>query len=98
MKKPAGWAGFFDLYLYFTGLGEIVGQKRTGGREWGAGSLCEFRSVPPTLRFPQDGAPPFVADSREIKSGPPAVTPDGDPLLTRDIGTDEIYDISLRWH
>jgi hypothetical protein len=25
------------------------------------------------------------------------VTPDGDPLLTRDIGTDEIYDISLRW-
>ena len=26
------------------------------------------------------------------------VTPDGDPLLTRDIGTDEIYDISLRWH
>lgn len=26
------------------------------------------------------------------------ITPDGDPLLTRDIGTDEIYDISLRWH
>ena len=26
------------------------------------------------------------------------VTPEGDPLLTRDIGTDEIYDISLRWH
>jgi hypothetical protein len=25
------------------------------------------------------------------------VTPDGDLLLTRDIGTDEIYDISLRW-
>ena len=33
-------------------------------------------------------------------SGPSwiGVTPDGDPLLTRDIGTDEIYDISLRWH
>jgi hypothetical protein len=32
-------------------------------------------------------------------SGPSwiGVTPDGDPLLTRDIGTDEIYDISLRW-
>ena len=26
------------------------------------------------------------------------VTPDGSPLLTRDIGTDEIYDISLHWH
>ena len=26
------------------------------------------------------------------------VTPDRSPLLTRDIGTDEIYDISLRWH
>jgi Tol biopolymer transport system component len=25
------------------------------------------------------------------------VTPEGNPLLTRDIGTDEIYDISLRW-
>jgi len=26
MKKPAAWAGFFDLYFYFTGLEEIVGQ------------------------------------------------------------------------
>ena len=26
------------------------------------------------------------------------VTPEGDPLLTRDIGTDEIYDITLHWH
>jgi hypothetical protein len=25
------------------------------------------------------------------------VTPEGDLLLTRDIGTDEIYDIGLRW-
>jgi len=26
-----------------------------------------------------------------------AVTPDGSPLFTRDIGTDEIYDLSVRW-
>jgi hypothetical protein len=25
------------------------------------------------------------------------VTADGDPLLTRDIGTQEIYDLSVRW-
>jgi hypothetical protein len=30
MKKPAGEAGFVDLYFYFTGSGEIVGQKRQG--------------------------------------------------------------------
>jgi len=37
MKKPAEWAGFFDLYFYFTGLAEIVGQKKM--RKWG-GFAC----------------------------------------------------------
>src|SRR5208283_2278367 len=99
MKKPAEWAGFFDLYFYFTGLAEIVGQKKM--RKWGGfacasshisesrcGAPGEYRSVSPTLRFPtpasenrarrgprfaQDGAPPLVAGSREIKGGPPAL-------------------------
>ena len=35
---------------------------------------------------------------RYALQGDLGVTPEGDPLLTRDIGTDEIYDISLRWH
>jgi hypothetical protein len=26
------------------------------------------------------------------------VAPDGSPLLTRDIGTAEIYDLNVRWH
>jgi hypothetical protein len=30
-------AGFFDLYFYFTGLGEIVGQEKAGRRKWGWG-------------------------------------------------------------
>jgi hypothetical protein len=32
MKKPAGWAGFFDLYFYFTGLREIVGQRSSSAQ------------------------------------------------------------------
>jgi hypothetical protein len=35
---------------------------------------------------------------RYAPKGDLGVTPEGDPLLMRDIGTDEIYDISLRWH
>ena len=34
-EKPAGWAGFFGLYFYFTGSGEIVGQEKAGNREQG---------------------------------------------------------------
>jgi len=35
---------------------------------------------------------------RYAPKGDLGVTPEGDPLLMRDIGTDEIYDVSLRWH
>ena len=35
---------------------------------------------------------------RYALQGDLGVTPGGDPLLMRDIGTDEIYDISVRWH
>jgi len=67
MKKPAGWAGFFYLYFYFTGLGEIVGQEKAECREWGCRVVARiqilFLSPFASLRM---GRTPFVAGSREI--------------------------------
>src|SRR5271157_6020407 len=62
MKKPPVGGLLWSLFLFYR-IGGNSRPRKAGIREWGAGSLREFRSVPPTL---------IRAGSREIKGGSPA--------------------------
>ena len=70
-------------YLYYTTGGDDPSVLRV---RFSDGKVEEIASLKNFRPVEEEGVESWVG-----------VTADGDPLLTRDVGTQEIYDISVRW-
>ena len=78
------WMASVDgKYLYYTTGGDDPRVLRVRFSDGKVEAIASLKSFRPVE---EEGIGSWVG-----------VTPDGDPLLTRDIGTQEIYDLSVRW-